>query len=198
MKATQRGLTLIELLVALALTAVLGVVLAALVNGWLKVRERLTEPGNEPLVLEFCLALERGFDALVLRQLYENRLPLPLAWLDWQPASNQLEWVALSAWSDPAVGGRSRQQRQRLTYDPGERHLSLSTSDDLYAPGQPRWERRESLEAVDHLQVTFYQGDRWLAFPSTVAPVPNRGVRLEFERHGVPYVCTFALPDTRP
>ena len=58
MNLRQHGLTLIELLVALALTAVVGVVLAALVNGWLKVRERLTEPGNEPLVLEFCLALE--------------------------------------------------------------------------------------------------------------------------------------------
>lgn len=197
MSTTQRGLTLIELLVALALTAVVGVVLAALVNGWLKVRERLTEPGNEPLVLEFCLALERRFDSLVLRQLYENRLPLPRVWLDWQPASHRLEWVALTAWPDPSTGGQSRQQRQRLTFSPGERRLSLSTSDDLYAPGRPRWERRENLEAVDRLQVSFYQGNRWLAFPSTVAPVPNRGVRLEFERHGVPYVCTFALPDTR-
>ena len=66
MNRNQRGLTLIELLVAMALTAVIGVVLAALVNGWVNVRERLTEPGNEPLVLEFCLALERRFDGLVL------------------------------------------------------------------------------------------------------------------------------------
>lgn len=196
MKQRQRGLTLIELLVALALTAVVGVVLAALVNGWLKVRERLTEPGNEPLVLEFCLALERRFDGLVLRQLYENRLPLTLGWLDWQPSANQLQWVALSAW--PGAAGQSRLERQRLAFNPGEQRLSLSASADLYAPGEPRWEGRQSLDAVDRLQISFYQGTRWLAFPSTVAVQPNRGVRLEFERHGAPYVCTFALPDTRP
>lgn len=196
MKQRQRGLTLIELLVALALTAVVGVVLAALVNGWLKVRERLTEPGNEPLVLEFCLALERRFDGLVLRQLYENRLPLTLGWLDWQPSANQLQWVALSAW--PGAAGQSRLERQRLAFNTGERRLSLSASADLYAPGEPRWDGHESLDAVDRLQITFYQGTRWLAFPSTVAVQPNRGVRLEFERHGAPYVCTFALPDTRP
>ena len=196
MTTRQRGLTLIELLVALALTAVVGVVLAALVNGWLKVRERLTEPGNEPVVLEFCMALERRFDGLVLRQLYENRLPLPLTWLDWRPDANRLAWVALSGWSGTA--GQSGTQRQQLTFNSGERRLSVWTSSDLYAPGEPAWERREGLDAVDKLHVSFYQGTRWLAFPSTVAVQPNRGVRLEFERHGAPYVCTFTLPDTRP
>lgn len=180
----------------MALTAVIGVVLAALVNGWLKVRERLDEPGNEPLVLEFCLALERRFDGLVLRQLYEHRLPLPLDWLAWKPDLNRLEWVASSGW--PGAAGQSRLQRQRLEFNPGERRLGLSTSAQLYAPGEPRWEGREQLDAVDKLQVSFYQGTRWLAFPSTVAVQPDRGVRLEFERHGAPYVCTFSLPDTRP
>lgn len=196
MKHRETGLTLIELLVAMALTAVLGVILAALVNGWLKVRERLTEPGTEPVVLEFCLALERRFDGLVLRQLYEKRLPLSLAWLDWQPASNQLDWVALTAW--PSVQGDSRVQRQRLSFDPRAQALSLSTSADLYAAGAPIWQPHETLGDVAKVQFSFYQGTRWLAFPSTVATQPNRGVRLEFERFGAPYVCTFSLPDTRP
>ncbi|GFM55096.1 hypothetical protein PSCICF_12740 [Pseudomonas cichorii] len=196
MSIGQRGLTLIELLVAMALTAVVGVVLAALVNGWIKVRERLAEPGNEPLVLEFCLALERRFDGLVLRRLYEKRLPLPMSWLDWDPAANRLGWVAMSAW--PEAEGQSRSQRQRLEFNPRERRLSLWTSPDLYAVDAPRWERREYLDEVDKVGFSFYQGTRWLAFPSTVALQPDRGVRLEFERHGAPYVCTFSLPDSRP
>jgi prepilin-type N-terminal cleavage/methylation domain-containing protein len=57
MKRRQAGLTLIELMVAMALTALLGVMLAALVNGWLKVRERLQVTRQENSVLEFCLAL---------------------------------------------------------------------------------------------------------------------------------------------
>ncbi|SDU96700.1 PulJ/GspJ family protein [Pseudomonas mucidolens] len=196
MKTAQRGLTLIELLVAMALTAVIGVLLAALVNGWVKVRERLDEPGSEPQVLEFCLALERRFDTLVLRQLYEQRLPEKLAWLDWQPASGQLQWVALTAW--PPAQAHSRVQRQRLLFDARQRRLSLFTSVDLYAAGKPRWELRESLAPIDRAVFSFYQGTRWLAFPSTVAAQPNRGVRIEFEHHGAPYVCTFALPDTQP
>ncbi|WP_122317024.1 PilW family protein [Pseudomonas cichorii] len=196
MRHRQRGLTLVELLVAMALTAVVGVVLAALVNGWIAVRERLAEPGNEPLVLEFCLALERRLDGLVLRRLYEQRLPLPLTWLDWQPGANQLNWVALTAW--PEVAGQSRLQRQRLEFSPRERRLSLSTSADLYAAGAPRWDARERLDDIEQVRFSFYQGTRWLAFPSTVALQPDRGVRLEFERHGAPYVCTFSLPDSRP
>lgn len=196
MKRVEQGLTLVELLVAMALTAVLGVVLAALVNGWLSVRERLSEPGNEPLVLEFCLALERRMDGLVLRQLYEQRLPLPIAWLAWKPAAQQLEWVALTAW--PEVEGQSRLQRQRLEFSPREGSLNIWTSADLYAAGAARWQRREQLADIDKVQFSFYQGTRWLAFPSTVAQQPDRGVRLEFERHGAPYVCTFNLPETQP
>lgn len=195
MKPFQRGLTLVELLVAMALTAVLGVLLAALVSGWLAVRERLTEPGNEPLVLEFCLALERRFDGLVLRQLYEQRLPLPVVWLDWKPTAQQLDWVALTAW--PAVDGQSRLQRQRLEFSPREHSLRVSTAADLYAASVVQWQRREQLDGIDNVQFSFYQGTRWLAFPSTVAQQPNRGVRLEFERHGAPYVCTFNLPDSQ-
>ncbi|BAP43191.1 prepilin-type N-terminal cleavage/methylation domain-containing protein [Pseudomonas sp. LJDD11] len=191
-----RGLTLIELLVALALTAVLGVVLAALVNGWSKVRERLGEASEQPQVLEFCLALERRFDSLIVRQLYEQRLPLPLYALDWQPAANQLDWVALSAW--PEAGAASRQERQRLLYEQRERRLSVATSQDLYAVAAPRWQRREQLEGVDRVQWSFYQGNRWLAFPSSVAASPTRGVRLAFDYQGSPYVCTFNLADLTP
>ncbi|NMY99180.1 prepilin-type N-terminal cleavage/methylation domain-containing protein [Pseudomonas proteolytica] len=196
MKATQRGLTLVELLVAMALTAVVGVLLAALVNGWVKVRERLEEPGGEPQVLELCMALERRFDALVLRQLYEQRLPLELAWLEWQPSLGELQWVALAAW--PPADGASRVQRQRLLFDARQQRLELWVSADLYAASKPRWTLKESLAPVARATFSFYQGTRWLAFPSTVAAQPNRGVRIEFEHHGAPYVCTFALPDTQP
>ncbi|MDD0972876.1 prepilin-type N-terminal cleavage/methylation domain-containing protein [Pseudomonas fontis] len=192
MKRRQQGLTLIELLVALALTALLGVLLSALVNGWLSVRERLTQEPQASPVLNFCLALERRFDTTVLRQLSEQRLPLAMNWLDWQPKELQLQWVALSAW--PAVEGGSRLQRQRLSYDRRGERLLLETSSDLYAAGQPRWQLREQLEHVAAPTYSFRQGGQWLAWPSTERSQPDRGVRLEFLRDGAPYVCTFALP----
>ncbi|MFK3684782.1 type II secretion system protein J [Pseudomonas sp. NPDC088890] len=192
MKCQQAGLTLIELMVALALTAVLGIMLAALVNGWLKVRERLESPAANAGVLEFCLALERRFDTPVLRRVYEQRLPLATRWLDWQAQNNQLLWVAVAAW--PQAEGGSRLQRQRLRFDPREQRLLLETSADLYAAGEPHWVVRERLERVSAWQVLYHQGGRWLAWPSDQPAHPGRGVRVQLQRDGAPYVCTFALP----
>lgn len=191
----QTGLTLIELLVAIALTAVLGILMAALVNSWVLVRERLDNT-QRPVVLEFCLALERSFDSLTLRQLYEQRLPLSQRWLDWQAEPPRLQWVALTAW--PPAGGGSRLQRQRLVYEADQQRLALYGSADLYAAGSPAWMLSDWLEPVTQVHVSFRQGQRWLAYPSEVPVQPNLGVRVDFLYRGDPYVCTFALPDLRP
>ncbi|CAM3912327.1 hypothetical protein D3C81_290950 [compost metagenome] len=193
MKRRQQGLTLLELLVALALTAVLGILLATLVNAWVGVRERLQQPAQGSPVLNFCLALERRFDSTVLRQLYEQRLPLAINWLDWQPATLQLQWVARGAW--PQAEGGSRLQRQRLSYDSRGQRLLLETSADLYAVGKPQWRERDQLDQVTAPSFSFFQSGRWLAFPSAERSAPDLGVRLEFKRDGAPYVCTFALPE---
>ncbi|KAF1312964.1 type II secretion pathway protein XcpW [Pseudomonas sp. SG-MS2] len=192
MKRRQAGLTLIELMVAMALTALLGVMLAALVNGWLKVRERLQVTRQENSVLEFCLALERRFDSPVLRRVYEQRLPLASRWLDWQPDRQQLLWVAATA--VPEAEGGSRLQRQRLRFDPREQRLTLETSADLYAASEPRWVVREQLQQVSALNVLYHQGGRWLPWPSDQPAHPGRGVRVQLQRDGAPYVCTFTLP----
>ncbi|WAB97103.1 MULTISPECIES: type II secretion system protein J [Pseudomonas] len=192
MKRRQAGLTLIELMVAMALTALLGVMLAALVNGWLKVRERLQVTGQEYSVLEFCLALERRFDSPVLRRVYEQRLPLASRWLDWQPDRQQLLWVAATA--VPEAEGGSRLQRQRLRFDAREQRLILETSADLYAASEPRWIMREQLQQVSALNVLYHQGGRWLPWPSDQPVHPGRGVRVQLQRDGAPYVCTFTLP----
>lgn len=191
-KRRQAGLTLIELMVAMALTALLGVMLSALVNGWLKVRERLQVNTQESSVLEFCLALERRFDSPVLRQLYEQRLPLASRWLDWQADHQQLLWVAAAAL--PEAEGGSRLQRQRLRFDARDQRLLLETSADLYAASEPRWELREQLPQVSAINVLYHQGGRWLPWPSDQPAHPGRGVRLELQRDGAPYACTFVLP----
>lgn len=192
MKRRQAGLTLIELLVALALTALLGVMLSALVNGWLKVRERLDEQVRETGVLDFCLALERRFDSPLLRRLYEQRLPLAVRWFDWQPDRQQLLWVAAAAW--PQAEGGSRLQRQRLRFEAREQRLLLETSADLYAASLPHWVARERLERVSAMGVLYYQSGRWLAWPSDQPTHPGRGVRVELVRDGAPFACTFVLP----
>lgn len=192
MRRSQAGLTLIELLVALALTVVLGLLLAALVHGWLVVRERLDASTQGSSVSDFCLALERRFDSPVLRRLYEQRLPLPVRWLDWQADRHELSWVSSSAW--PQAEGGSRLQRQRLRFDARGQRLLLESSADLYAAGLPRWRLREQLERVSAVDFLYYQGSRWLGWPADQLAHPDRGVRLQLVRDGAPYVCTFVLP----
>jgi len=170
----------------------LGVMLAALVNGWLKVRERLQSSQQETRVLEFCLALERRFDSPALRRVYEQRLPLASRWLDWQAGRQQLLWVAATAL--PEAEGGSRLQRQRLRFDAREQRLLLETSADLYAASEPRWVLREQLQQVSAFTVLYHQGGRWLPWPSDQPAHPGRGVRVELQRDGAPYVCTFILP----
>jgi general secretion pathway protein J len=64
----------------------------------------------------------------------------------------------------------------------------------LPAPAPPRGEPRPRLDQVSAMNVLYYQGGRWLAWPSDQPVHPGRGVRLELLRDGAPYVCTFALP----
>ncbi|MDO7901790.1 prepilin-type N-terminal cleavage/methylation domain-containing protein [Pseudomonas sp. K1(2024)] len=192
MKRRQAGLTLIELMVALALTVVLGLLLAALVQGWLSVRERLAGQSDDSDVLEFCLALERRFDSPVLRQLYEQRLPLATRWLDWQAQNQQLLWVAAAAW--PQAEGGSRLQRQRLRFDAKAQRLLVETSADLYAAERPLWVLREHLERVSEMNILYFQAGSWLTWPADQPTHSGRGVRLHLQRDGAPYVCTFVLP----
>ncbi|NOP35711.1 type II secretion pathway protein XcpW, partial [Klebsiella pneumoniae] len=125
---------------------------------------RLDEQVSETGVVDFCLALERRFDSPVLRRLYEQRLPLATRWLDWQPDRQQLLWVAAAAW--PQAEGGSRLQRQRLRFEPREQRLLLESSADLYAAAAPHWVQRERLDRVGAMNILYYQGGRWLAWPS--------------------------------
>ncbi|EJT85001.1 type II secretion system protein J [Pseudomonas putida S11] len=174
MKHRQAGLTLIELMVALALTAVLGIMLAALVNGWLKVRERLQVTNQETSVLDLCLALERRFDSPVMRRVYDQRLPLASRWLDWQPASNQLLWVAITGM--PEAEGGSRLQRQRLRFEAREQRLLLESSADLYAAAAPRWVPARAARPGQRHECSLLPGRplAGLAFRPTCAPRPWR------------------------
>ena len=71
-----------------------------------------------------------------------------------------------------------------MATDTEQREQLLATRDQL----------RERLDRVSAMNVLYYQGGRWLAWPSDQPAHPGRGVRLELQRDGAPYVCTFALP----
>ncbi|MBS98857.1 MAG: type II secretion pathway protein XcpW [Oceanospirillaceae bacterium] len=209
--ARQRGLTLIELLLALALTSLLGVMLAAQIDLWvgLKTGTKLTD-SRDAQVLDLCSALDNRFAALVERPLHTQGLALYNERLEWLPDQKRLEWVALNG---PALGGLfaetddqlatvpvrqySALQRQALSWQQ-EGVLVLEVSADLDSPRATRWQPLIELTGVDQVQVEFRVEERWQSFPSD-GRVATEAVRVllmldEQAPQVVPYRCTFTLP----
>ncbi|MBA1259575.1 prepilin-type N-terminal cleavage/methylation domain-containing protein [Pseudomonas oryzihabitans] len=191
----QAGMTLIEVLLAIALTALLAVLLGSLVNLWLDARGRLAaRESTNARVLDLCGLLERRLGGLVLRPLQEHRLPLHNALLDWRPAEHRLDWVALDSLPLSAGQGAGRLRRQRLEWDAAQERLRLWRSAELDAVEAPVWQPVFDQPGVERLQLEFHGGGRWLAYPPPAEP--TNGVRLTFTLQGAGYVCTFALPQT--
>ncbi|MDQ7912828.1 prepilin-type N-terminal cleavage/methylation domain-containing protein [Pseudomonas sp. 102515] len=192
---SQAGMTLIEVLLAIALTALLAVLLGGLVNLWLDARGRLAaRVSTDALVLDLCGLLDRRLGGLVLRPLQEHRLPLHNALLDWRPDENRLDWVALDALPLGIDQGAGRLRRQRLEWDAAQERLRLWRSAELDAVDAPVWQPVLDQPGVERLQLEFHGDGRWLAYPPQTEPA--NGVRLTFTLQGAGYVCTFALPQT--
>jgi general secretion pathway protein J len=193
----ERGMTLIEVLLAVALTALLGITLATSLNLWFGAKERMAN--SDPVasrVLSLCDGLERRFDALVLRRLHEHRLPVHAQPLNWRADEQRLDWVALDGMPVPGGSQAGRLRRQSLVWDRESQRLGVASSGDLDAVAEPGWSAAMTLDGVDALMVEFFDGQRWLAYPSEPVVKGTAGVRLTLQVHGEPFVCTFVLPDT--
>lgn len=203
----EQGLTLIEMLLALALTAVLGVMLATQMDVWVGLRqERTLAPHPDAQVLELCEQLEQRFAGLVARPLQAHGLPLYNTPLDWQPDRRRLEWVALAG---PGLAGLienpdqaeaagvhrfSAVQRQALVWE--QDRLWLEVSDDLDTAQAPVWRLLTAYHQVQDVRLVFRAAGGWQGYPST-RPEDNEAVRLQFNMAAVPegaYQCTFVLP----
>lgn len=218
----QRGLTLIELLLALALTALLGLMLATLIDGWVGVRTHAAATGRDGEVLELCQRLEHRLAALVERPLRARGLALYNDRLNWQPDRHRLEWVALSG---PGLAGPERPddgvvgppgrfgespglqvagyqfsalQRQALQWREDELWFGISA--DLDTPAAPRWQTLALLTPVTDVRLLFRVDEQWQPYPGQ-AGRQTEAIRLQFglptapDSDPVPYVCTFVLPE---
>ncbi len=200
----QQGLTLIEMLLALALTAVLGVMLATQMDVWVGLRQdRSSADSPDAQVLELCELLEQRFAGLIERPLQAHGLPVYNAPLDWQPDRRRLEWVALAG---PGLAGLvedqdripghrfSSVQRQALVWE--RARLRLEVSDDLDSVQAPVWRQLKAYEQVSDVSLTFRAAGTWQGFPSA-RPEDNEAVRLQFNMAAAlegAYQCTFVLP----
>lgn len=183
----ERGFTLLEVLVALGLTALIGISVASLVSGLVGARERLATPSPVRQHLHFAQLLERRLESVVVRPLHEGGQPRLNRPLDFQANGERLEWVAASGWPLPLGDHYTRLRRQRLDWLPETGELHLLSSGELDAAGQPTWHTSSRLEGLERLVFAFHDGQQWRATPGTDGR--SRAVRLDWwqsgQRHGV-------------
>lgn len=190
--ARQCGFTLLEVIVAIALTALIALTVAALVNGLVTTRERLGEAPQLRRDTRFLQLLERRLEALTVRPLHVQGQPLLNAPLDYRPDTQTLEWVALGDWPLPVGDHFTRLRRQRLVWDSDDRRLWLESTGLLDAAGTPQWQTSATLDAVERVEFEFHDGARWSAAPPDSGP--TRGLRIRWQRDGAKFQTSVLLP----
>lgn len=191
-RSHQYGFTLLEVLIAIALTALVGLGVAALVNGLTTARARLEAPLAIDDDLQWLRLVERRLKAVVTRPLHQNGQPLLNARLDHDPGAHQLTWVALADTPLPLGDHYTRLRRQRLTWLPATQRLVLASSGLLDAAAAPQWQIVAELGDVSRADWAFFDGNRWQATPT---PQQTQGVRLTWQRFDAPVTLVVRLPE---
>ncbi|WP_110686262.1 prepilin-type N-terminal cleavage/methylation domain-containing protein [Salinicola aestuarinus] len=188
----ERGFTLLEVLIAIALTALVGLGVAALVNGLTNARERFDEPLALSDDLRWLRRVDRRLKAVVMRPVHESGQPQLNARLDYATDSRSLEWVALADTPVPLGDHYTRLRRQRLTWLPDQRRLMLTSAGLLDAATTPDWQVVAVLDDVSRIDWAFFDGSRWNPVPATPLTL---GARLTWWRDGNPVTLTVRLPE---
>ncbi|KAA0019906.1 prepilin-type N-terminal cleavage/methylation domain-containing protein [Salinicola corii] len=189
----QTGFTLLEVVIAIALTALVGLGVAALVNNLTTARTRLAEPTLLYSDVRWIRLVERRLETLVARPLHEHGQPLLNARLEYSPDSHSLEWVSLADTPLPIGDHYTRLRRMRLQWNPDTQRMTLASTGLLDAAGVPEWQLIARLDDVTQIEWAFFDGSRWNAAPE--ANAPTLGVRLTWRHDQRPLTLIVQLPE---
>jgi len=193
---SQTGFTLLEVMIAIALTALVGLGVASLVNQLVVAQERFVEPAPLAKDIDFSRLLQRRLEALVVRPVREQGLLQFNAPLDYRPSLQRLDWVSLSGTAIPIGDHYTQLRRQRLEWDTKTERLALYSSGMLDAAGEISWQSVAALENVSRVQIAFYRDGRWNETPPSDGI--SRGVKLSWQHHQQEITLMAQLPDLRP
>lgn len=157
--ATRRGFTLVELLVALFITAIIFVM------GYGAINQALNERSALQVSQDRLTALQKTMGLLTLdfTQLTPRPVREPVG-DGWQPAlraeggASQLVTFTRSGWANPA--GIQRPALQRVTYVLEDRKLRREHSTVLDATLSSRLVQRELLDQVETVKFRYMDGAR--------------------------------------
>lgn len=190
----QAGFTLIEVMVALAIMAALGVALTLLLSQVLDTREQLGEArakGPERLV-DFLTRADRQLSQLVVRQAHERGQPVNSNPLNLQNNNQELYWVSAGQWVLPLEDYASRLRLWRLSWDEETQVLFLESSGLLDAADEQQWTLVDELTEVTAINWAFYRDNSW---QNTLEGSFPKGLRLGITWRGEDYQRLILLPE---
>lgn len=193
-KPSNQGFTLLEVLLTLAILALLGLGLTLALSQTLDARQQLTRQRQlsaEQLTHFFSLT-NKQLSQLVARQAHEggrllNRQPLTLL-----NNNQELYWVAAGNWVLPLGDYATRLRLWRLIFNQEKKLLSLEASGLLDAGKEQEWTLVAQLEEVQDLSFSFYRNQAWQ--PTLRGSFP-KGMRLNLKWQGEDYHRLILLPE---
>lgn len=182
---TDKGFTLVELLIAIGIMALLGAAAAAMLNGAIDNKQRIE--ARQQKLERVALALQ------ILRRDLEQLTPRIARDRAGDPLQSRIVGEQVDADSEVEFvhGGRRILPGQSLG-SALERVRYLSEDDALVrysaAVADPTdntdWQRQVLLDKVENFTVSYYDGERWTTFwpPSTqLNAIQPQGVRIEMD-----------------
>lgn len=193
-RSSQQGFTLLEVVIAIALTALIGIAVAALVSQLVDSRDQLARANPQVSDSRFMRLLSRRLQGITERALHAQGQPQLNQRIDYEPAAQRLSWVSADDWPLPVGDHYTRLRRQQLHWQARQQHLTLRSHGLLDAVNPLTWHTVAQLEEVTQFDVAFYDGNRWRPAPSTA----TQGIRLTWRRGGQDQVLLVSLPDPSP
>lgn len=180
-----RGFTLVELLIAIGIMALLGTAAAVMLNGAIENKQRIE--ARQQKLERVALALQilrRDLEQLTPR-IARDRAGDPLQSRivgEQVDADSEIEFVHGGRRILPGQSLGSALERVRyLSEDQALVRYSAAVADPT---DNTEWQRQVLLEEVKNFTISYYDGDRWTTFwpPSTqLNAVQPQGVRIEMD-----------------
>lgn len=193
----QAGFTLLEVLLALAILASLGVGLTLILSQTLDARKQVVSQRASSVenLTNFLARTDKQLSQLVPRQAQEAGRPLNRQPLTLLNDNRELYWVAAGQWVLPLSDYASRLRLWRLHFDADKQQLRLEASGLLDAGKEQAWTLVDQLEQVTSFNLSFYRNNSWQ--PTLRGGFPA-GIRLDIRWQNEDYYRIILLPDIMP
>ena len=181
----QGGFTLVELLIAIGIMALLGAMASAMLNGALSNQEQVAKRQYQLERLALALQMmRRDLEQLTPRIPRDEQGDAMGARIVAEQIGEDSELEFVHGGRRVLPGQRLASTLERVQYRLEDGQLQRHSAGVADPTQNSPWQKRVMLEGVDRFVVSFYDGSRWTNFwpPSTqLNAVQPKGLRVELD-----------------